>query len=113
MPTPARPNVADFYERTVLPALMARLDHAFPEFGWQPDPRGWRATNQHYTHAHLGARAERVICHGDAPRGFLVHGTGPILWTTHVNDGPARGREFVAAVRQLAARADIDPAPLD
>jgi hypothetical protein len=65
-----RPGVADFYERDVLPVLAARLDEAFPEFGWRRDPQGWRATNQGFTHAVLGVRADRVICHGDSPRGF-------------------------------------------
>jgi hypothetical protein len=114
MPTPSRPNVAEFYERTVLPALMGRLDEAFPEFGWQRDQRGWRATNQEFTHARLGARAERVVCHGEAPRGLLVHGDGPLLWTTYANDGtPARGRDFIHAVRLLAVRAGVDVSALD
>ena len=114
MPTPSRPNIAEFYERTVLPALMGRLDEAFPEFGWRRDPRGWRATNEEFTHSRLGARAERVVCHGEAPRGLLVHGDGPLLWTTYVNDGaPARGRDFVRSVRVLAERAGVDASALD
>ena len=51
MATTDRPGVADFYERDVLPALSAQLDHAFPEFGWKRDPRGWHATNHAFTHA--------------------------------------------------------------
>ena len=35
MATVQRPNVAEFYEDRVLPALMGRLDQAFPEFGWR------------------------------------------------------------------------------
>lgn len=109
-----RPNVAEFYEQTVLPALTARLDEAFPEFAWRRDPRGWRATNDEFTHERLGVRAERVVCHGEAPRGLLIHGDGPVLWTTFVNDGaPARGRDFVAAVRRLADRAGVDASELD
>jgi len=103
------PSVTDFYEREVLPELARRLDEAFPEFGWQHDARGWRASNQEFTHASLGVRADRVVCHGEAPRGFLIHGQGSILWTTYVNDGRlARGRDFVDAVRQLAERTGID-----
>ena len=114
MATTERTGIADLYERDVLPALMQRLDQAFPEFAWQRDPRGWHATNQEFTHTTLGVRADRVICHGDAPRGFLVHGQGPVLWTTYVNHGhPARGREFVEAVRNLAARAGVEIERLD
>jgi len=45
MTTPDRLGIADFYEHEVLPALTERLDQAFPEFGWERDPRGWHATN--------------------------------------------------------------------
>ncbi len=114
MATTTRTGIADVYERDVLPALVERLDQAFPEFAWQRDPRGWHATNQEFAHATLGVRADRVICHGDAPRGFLIHGQGPVLWTTYVNQGhPARGREFVEAVRNLAERAGIAIERLD
>src|SRR4051812_12463713 len=114
MATLQRPNVADFYEREVLPALMGRLDQAFPEFGWRRDSRGWVATSADYTRAALGARPDRVVCHGDAPRGFLVHGDGAVLWTTYLNDGqPARGRDFFSAVRALAERAGVDSRVLD
>src|SRR3954452_3429160 len=114
MATAQRPNVADFYEREVLPALMRRLDQAFPEFGWRRDAHGWVATSAEHTRANLGARPDRVVCHGDAPRGFLIHGQGAVLWTTYLNDGhPTRGRDFVDAVRGLAERAGVDAAILD
>src|SRR3954454_1042775 len=109
-----RPNVADFYEREVLPALMSRLDQAFPEFGWRRDARGWVATSAEHTRSTLGARPDRVVCHGDAPRGFLIHGDGAVLWTTYLNDGqPARRRDFITAVRTLAERAGVDGSVLD
>jgi DNA primase len=109
-----RTGIADLYERDVLPALTRRLDAAFPEFGWQRDPQAWRATNQAFTHATFGVRADRVVCHGDAPRGFLIHGQGATLWTTYVNGGqPARGRDFVNVVRTLAERAGLETAQLE
>src|SRR6266511_5616421 len=109
-----QPRVGDFYEEIVLPALAARLDQAFPEFGWRRDARGWVATNQEHTHAHLGARAQRVVCHGTAPPGFLVHGGKLVFWTAYVNGGTVpKGAEFVRAVREIAERARVDPAPLD
>src|SRR4051794_35773042 len=114
MATAQRPNVADFYEREVLPALISRLDQAFPEFGWRRDTHGWVATSAEYTRSSLGARPDRVVCHGEAPRGFLIHGQGAVLWTTYLNGGqPARGRDFISAVRALAERAGIDSYVLD
>ncbi len=107
-------RASDFYSETVLPVLAQRLDHAFPEFGWRRDRLGWVATNEQHTHARLGVRAERVVAHGPAPRGFLVHGGEPMLWTAYVNGGTVpRGPDFVRAVREIAERAGVDPSPLD
>lgn len=107
-------SIVDFYTDVVLPALAERLDAAFPEFGWRRDARGWVATNEEMTHRALGARAARVVAHGPAPRGFLVHGAEPMLWTAYLNGGtPPRGDDFVRAVKELAARAGVDPAPLE
>jgi Toprim-like len=107
-------RASDFYTDTVLPTLAGRLDDAFPEFGWRRDARGWVATNEQYTHARLGVRAERVVAHGPAPRGFLVHGGDPMLWTAYVNGGAVpRGAAFVRVVRELAERAGVDASLLD
>jgi hypothetical protein len=107
-------RVVDYYTDVVLPALAERLDTAFPEFGWRRDARGWIATNEEMTHRELGVRAERVVAHGPAPRGFLVHGGEAMLWTAYVSGGHVpRGRDFVTAVRNLAERAGVDASPLD
>ena len=107
-------RIVDFYTEVVLPALAQRLDQAFPEFGWRRDSRGWVATNEEHTHATLGVRAERVIAHGPAPRGFLVHGGEPMLWTAYLAGGePPRGAEFVRVVGELAERAGVDAAPIE
>ena len=109
-----RSNARDFYTDEVLPALQQTLDTAFPEFGWRRDRHGWVATNQEFTHRALGVRADRVVAHGPAPRGFLVHGADAVLWTAYLNGGvTSRGRDFVIAVRELAGRAGVDEAPLD
>lgn len=95
-------NARDFYIEIVLPALQERLDSAFPEFGWKRDRLGWVATNQEFTHRALGVRAERVVAHGPAPRGFLIHGAEATLWTAYVSGGAApRGQDFVRAVRDF------------
>src|SRR5207342_1604934 len=58
-------------------------------------------------------RASRVVAHGPAPRGFLVHGAEPMLWTAYLNGGtPPRGDEFARVVKELAARAGVDVAPV-
>jgi DNA primase len=107
-------RASDFYTETVLPTLAERLDQAFPEFGWRRDARGWVATDEQHTHARLGVRAERVVAHGPAPRGFLVHGGEAMLWTAYVNGGTVpRGADFMRAVRELAERAGVDPSPLE
>lgn len=107
-------RVRDFYTEIILPALAERLDQAFPEFGWRRDARGWVATNEEHTHARLGVRAERVVAHGPAPRGFLVHGGEAMLWTAYLSGGAVpRGEDFVRAVKDLARRAGIDSAPID
>jgi hypothetical protein len=110
-PRVVRPS--DFYSEAVLPALAERLDQAFPEFGWRRDSRGWVATNEEHTHSRLGVRAERVVAHGPAPRGFLVHGGEPVLWTAYVNDGTIpRGADFLRVVRDIAERVGVDASAL-
>src|SRR5262249_6430636 len=107
-----RPRVVDFYEQVVLAALMQRLDQAFPEFGWHRDARGWVASDEEFTHARFGVRAERVVAH--EPHGFLIHGGEPMLWTAYVNDGAVpKSTDFVLAVREIAERAGVDPSSLD
>ncbi len=107
-------DLREFYTDVVLPALAERLDRAFPEFGWKRDPQGWVATNEEMTHRVLGVRAERVVAHGPAPRGFLVHGADATLWTAYLNGGVVpRGRAFGAVVRQIAERAGIETSPID
>jgi Toprim-like len=107
-------RIVDFYTEVVLPALAERLDQAFPEFGWRRDARGWIATNEEHTHGRLGVRAERVVAHGPAPRGFLVHGGEPMLWTAYLAGGaPPRGAEFARVIAELADRAGVDSAPIE
>src|SRR5215218_8092949 len=66
------------------------------------------------THRVLGVRAERVVAHGPAPRGFLVHGGDSTLWTAYLNGGVVpRGEIFAFVVREIAGRAGVDTAPID
>ena len=109
-----RPSALEVYTEVVLPALQERLDSALPEFGWRRDRDGWVATDQEFTHRAFGVRADRVVAHGPAPRGFLVHGNGSVLWTAYLNGGVVpRGPEFVRTVGELAVRAGVDPGLLE
>ena len=77
-------------------------------------PAGWVATNQEMTHRVLGVRADRVVAHGDAPPGFLVHGGPMVLWTAYLNGGDVpHGDTFRSVVRELAGRAGVDPSPIE
>jgi len=114
LPQSSQQRIGDFYVDIVLPALAARLESAFPEFGWKQDALGWVATNEEMTHRVLGVRAERVVAHGPAPRGFLVHGGDATLWTAYLNGGVVpRGETFASVVREIAGRAGVDTAPID
>ena len=65
------------------------------------------------THRALGVRAERVVAHGRAPRGFLIYGGEATPWTAYVNGGAVpRGAEFARVVKELAERAGIDASPI-
>ena len=113
-PQSSHQQIGDFYVEVVLPALAARLDAAFPEFGWRQDARGWVATNQEMTHRVFGVRADRVVAHGHAPQGFLIHGADPTLWTAYLNGGAIpRGETFRTVVHELAARAGVDTSHID
>ena len=72
-----RPSVADFYEREILPALYERLNGAFPEFGWTTRSARLAPHNQQFTHSSFGVRADRIVCHDEAPRGFLTTNEAP------------------------------------
>jgi DNA primase len=114
LPQSSQQRIGDFYVEVVLPALADRLESAFPEFAWKQDAQGWVATNEEMTHRVLGVRAERVVAHGPAPRGFLVHGGDATLWTAYLNGGAVpRGETFASVVREIAARARVDTAPID
>src|SRR3954447_1659388 len=114
MPRADVSSLVDYYTDIVLPVLAARPHIAFPEFGWRRDARGWVATDQEMTHRVLGVRANRVVAHGPAPRGFLVHGAEPTLWTAYVNGGGGpRGEHFNRAVLDIAQRAGVDTSPIE
>ena len=105
MATSDRPGVADFYEREVLPALdragstrrsRSSAGAATRTAGSPPAPS---------TRAPRSAPApDRVVCHGDAPRGFLIHGHGAVLWTTLPQRRPARPRPRLHQRRPHARR---------
>ena len=56
----------------------------------------------------FGVRADRVVAHGSAPTGFLVHGGESVLWTAYLGGLVPRGAEFVRTVDELAGRAGVE-----
>lgn len=104
-----------YLDEVVYPALHARLDRAFPEFGWRRNPKGWTATRWPETFpvdattrdpGRLSAYSNspwRITCHGRLAqparfldliaqeKGLQLHGDG-----------------FVHAVRALAELAGVE-----
>src|SRR5437868_1382280 len=82
---PARERPAFGMTRLTRVCLDLTIDVATRESGLGGDP-------DEFTHQRLGVRADLVISHGAAPPACLVHGQGPVMWTTYVNGGsPTRG----------------------
>src|SRR5439155_18659036 len=110
-------RAGDFYAEAVIPAVFERLPQVFPEFGWRRDAQGWVATNYQHTKGRFGVRADRVVAHALPlpPRGFYIHGEDRVvLWTEYVNAGTVpTGADFIRAVKEIAARAGVDPSLLD
>ncbi len=90
----------------VFRAVFEQLDRAFPEFGWVRTRRGWRATNEGFTHDAFAARSERVVCLQE--RGFLIHGGESRHWLAHLNGGsfPSGGR-WKECMAELALRVGL------
>lgn len=104
-------SVAEFYHREVLPALIEKLDLAFPEFHWRRTDNGWVADNQH-NYVRAGGRPHELVACTDAD-GFSVGGRPEMTWLAYVNGGRTpRGAEYLAAVRHLAELANVDTSPL-
>lgn len=105
----------EFLHVDVLPRLFDRLPAAYPDFGWKRIGRGWRATNDHYTHEVLGVRCGRVECLN--PMGFLVYaGAGSHefwTWTKFENGGTEpKGRGRMDVIKRLAELAGADASVL-
>ena len=59
--SPSSPDLGDFLDREVFPALWLRLDQAFPEFGFVRRSTYWLATREEDP-AHSLARQGRIVC---------------------------------------------------
>lgn len=102
----------EWYENTVVPELFARLDQAFPEFGFKRVGKGWEAT---LSPDRLAFRADRIMCLDRTPEWIAVVDGKGMHWVTYVMgvDRHPKGPEFIEAIRRLAQLAGVDIEPLD
>lgn len=99
-----------FLADDVLPALFARLDQAFPEFGWvRRRTDTWEATDDRFTHGRFGVRPDRVFAKRGG-HGFGWAGGDGQSWVDYVGGPGCRGEAFKAAVVKLAGLAGV-PVP--
>ena len=114
--TKPRLSPVDFYEQEVKPAVFESLDRVFPEFGWKRTTSGgWRATNREATKTSTfgDVRPGRVVCNRPGPGGFLVHGGPMVDWLEYRTGKKLHEKDFVQAVKDLAALAGVDTSALD
>lgn len=96
-----------WFEEELLPAVFANPNAVAPEYGWEKDGAGWKATK--------GKGADHIVCH--KPYGFLVHGGEAVPWLAYMNGGTfPRGEEWLRTVEILAAKVGMslpekDPSP--
>lgn len=101
-------SVNDFLDREIYPALYARLDSAFPEFGFKRVGNLWRATNDSAVRSTFAGRADRVEVYANSPWQMTFHGGGYMRFLDYVNNGAQpTGAEFWRAVETLADKAGV------
>jgi hypothetical protein len=66
-------DLMGWFEQWVVPALVARLDVALPEFGWRRRATYWQATAKMHTEGLWGVRAEYVLAHDRTWWGISVN----------------------------------------
>lgn len=109
-------ELQSWLDGTLYPALFARLDQAFPTFGWRHHRRGWQATRwpSDFPESVDHPNPDRLEVYPDGPAYIKIHGRGVLRFLHLVSGEPRpRGERFVEALRELAARAGIDATPLD
>jgi predicted P-loop ATPase/DNA-binding transcriptional ArsR family regulator len=109
-------ELQSWLDGTLYPALFARLDAAFPQFGWRHHRRGWQATRwpSDFPEDVDHPNPDRLEVYPDGPAYIKIHGRGVLRFLHLVSGEPRpRGERFVEALRELAARAGIDATPLD
>ncbi len=94
---------------TIYQALFDRIGEAFPEFGFERSPTGWRATQREFTKSLPGnPRPDRVEVWQQTPWGFKIHGGDFIGWLAYVNGGQwPRGEDYWKSVKTLAQLAGV------
>jgi len=102
-------DLSAFLDRDVYPALFARLDAAFPDYGFKRSGKNWVATNDQACATLPGApEAKRVYCYENRAHCLVVQGGDAVRFLDLANDGVKPiGPEFVTAARKLADLAGV------
>ncbi len=115
-------DLMGWFEQWVVPALVARLDVALPEFGWRRRGTYWQATARAHTEGLWGVRAEYVLAHDRTWWGVSVNDNQRFVpWLMLPLDGEVDGEGaggdseggwsvggFEERVRGLAARVQLE-----
>lgn len=103
-----RPDLGEFLDEEIYPALFKKMDKAFPDYGWEwtegPESASWTATSwpADFPFKVNGERPDRLRVYPDRPYWIKIHGHSGIRFLDLVNGGRRpTGQEFVNAVRKL------------
>ena len=103
-------DLSAWLEGQCYPALLGRLDTAFPEYGFKRAGTNWIATKDATRGLPGQPRPDRVYCYANRPWGLVIQGGDFVRFLDLVNGlQKPTGPEFIAAARALAGRAGIAP----
>jgi hypothetical protein len=110
------PDISQYLDTTVYPALFAKLDVAFPQLKWTKRGDGaWEATcwPDDFPYRVDHPRPDRLMVYPDARHWIKIHGHGGLRFLDLVNGGTKpTGEAFKTAVKKLCDLAGV-PCPLE
>lgn len=110
-PERSSPDLGTYLDEVVYPALFARLDAAFPAYGWTRKGSGaWIATHwpADFPFPVNHENADRLMVYPNRPHWVKVHGHAGVRFLDLVNGGRRPdGPDFIPAVRRLCELAAV------